>query len=169
MPSNFYGCFKHERAAAQIVPKLLKQCRLEIAQVMMTMFNDDPDLLKKVITGVESWLYGYDIETKAQSCQCKRPEEPRLKKPHEVRSNVKVMLTVFLDCNGMVHHEFLRQGRMANKENYIHTYIIGHSVRIIDLVSHTTYVVCVNFMLIHNWRNLLFKVDSERQIFLGNF
>ena len=48
----------------------------------------------------------------------------------------------------------------------IHTYIIGHynpSVRIIDLVSHTTYVVCVNF--IHKWRNLQFKVDSERQIF----
>ena len=39
------------------------------------------------------------------------------------------------------------------KKNYIHTYIIGHynpSVRIIDLVSHTTYVVCVNF--IHKWR-----------------
>ena len=31
------------------------------------------------------------------------------------------------------------------------TYIIGHynpSVRIIDLVSHTTYIVCINF--IHN-------------------
>ena len=48
----------------------------------------------------------------------------------------------------------------------IHTYIIGHyshSVRIIDLVSHTTYVVCVNF--IYKWRALQFKVDSERQIF----
>ena len=48
--------------------------------------------------------------------------------------------------------------------------IIGHynpSVRIIDLVSHTTYVVCVNF--IHKWRELQFTVDSERQIFLRNF
>ena len=47
-----------------------------------------------------------------------------------------------------------------------HSYIIGYynpSVRIIDLVSHTTYVVCVNF--IHKWRDLQFKVDSERQIF----
>ena len=45
-------------------------------------------------------------------------------------------------------------------------YIIDHfnpSVRIIDLVSHTTYVVCVNF--IDKWRDLQFKVDSERQIF----
>ena len=47
---------------------------------------------------------------------------------------------------------------------YKHTYIIGHtyigpSVRIIDLVSHTTYVVCVK------WRDLQFKVNSDRQIF----
>ena len=51
------------------------------------------------------------------------------------------------------------------------TYIIGYynpSVRIIDLVSHTIYVVCVNF--IHKWRDdLQFKVDSERQIFFKNF
>ena len=48
----------------------------------------------------------------------------------------------------------------------IHTYIIGHynpSVRIIDLVSHTFYVVYVNY--IHKWRDLQFKVVSERQIF----
>ena len=32
-----------------------------------------------------------------------------------------------------------------------------------DLVSHTIYVVCVNF--IHNWWDLQFKVDSERQLF----
>ena len=38
------------------------------------------------------------------------------------------------------------------------SYIMGHynsSVRIIDLVSHTNYVVCVNF--IHKWRDLQFK------------
>ena len=35
------------------------------AQEMLTTFNDDPDLLKKVITGDESWVYGYDIETKS--------------------------------------------------------------------------------------------------------
>ena len=54
--------------------------------------------------------------------------------------------------------------------SYIHTYIIGHynpPVTIIDLVSHTTYVVCVNF--IHKWRDLQFKVDSERQIFWETF
>ena len=52
----------------------------------------------------------------------------------------------------------------------VHTYIIGHynpSVRIIVLVSHTTYVVCVSF--IHKCWDLQFKVDSELQIFWEAF
>ena len=66
-----------KRATANIVPKLLnfeqKQRRMDVAQEMLTTFNDDPDLLKKVITGNESWVYGYAIKTK--SSQWKRPEE----------------------------------------------------------------------------------------------
>ena len=61
------------------------------------------------------WLYGYDIETKAQSYQWKCSEEPRPIKARQVWSNVKVLLTVFLVCNGVVHHEFLPQGRTVNK------------------------------------------------------
>ena len=55
----------------KIVQKLLnfeqKQRRIEIAQEMLTSFNYDPDLLQKVITGDESWTYGYDTEIKTQS------------------------------------------------------------------------------------------------------
>lgn len=36
-----------------------------------------------------------------------------------MRSNVKVMLTVFFDFNGIVHHEFLKQGQTVNKEYYL--------------------------------------------------
>ena len=68
--------------------------------------DDNPDLLKKVITGDESWVYGYDIETKAQSSQWKRSVERRPKKARQIRSKVKVLLTVFFDCKGVVHHEF---------------------------------------------------------------
>ena len=54
---------------------------------------------------------------------------------------------------------------------YSITHIIGHynpSVRIIDLVSYTTYIVCFNFL--HKWRgDLKFKVDSEWQIFWETF
>ena len=91
----------------------------DIAQEMLTTFSDDPDLLKKVIAGDESWVYGYDSETKAQSCQWKRPKEPRPKKARQVRSSVKVLLTVFFDCNGVEHHEILPQCRTVNKEYYV--------------------------------------------------
>ena len=36
-----------------------------------------------------------------------------------MRSNVKVMLTVFFDFNGIVHHEFLPRGQTVNEESYL--------------------------------------------------
>ena len=54
-----------KRAAVKIVPKFeQKQRRMDIGLEMLTTFNDDPDLLKKVITGDKSWMNGYDIKTK---------------------------------------------------------------------------------------------------------
>ena len=62
-----------KRAGAKVVPKLLnfeqKHHRMDIAQEMLTTSNDDPDLLKNVITGDESCVHVYDTETKAQSSQ----------------------------------------------------------------------------------------------------
>ena len=82
-----------------------------------TIFSDI--LLIKVITGDESWVYGYDVETKAQSSQWRHTESPGPKKARQVRSNVKVLLTVLFDYHGVVHQEFLPQGRTVNKEYYL--------------------------------------------------
>ena len=60
-------------------------------------------------------MYGYDIETKDQLSQWEHPKEPRAKIIRQVRSNVKLLVTVFSDCNGVVHHELLPQGRRVNK------------------------------------------------------
>ncbi|UYV61773.1 hypothetical protein LAZ67_1006451 [Cordylochernes scorpioides] len=121
--SIFINDLGMRRVAAKFVPKLLncdqKQHRMNIANEMLDSVRDDPNLLQRVITGVEAWVYGYDVETKAQSFQWKLPHEPRPKKVRQVRSNVKVLLTVFSDCRGVVHHEFLPQGRTVNKEYYL--------------------------------------------------
>ena len=87
--------------------------------VAQEMFNNDSDLLKIIITGDESQVYVYDIDTKAQSCHWKLPVKPRPKKARQVRSNVKVLFFVFFDCNGQVHYEFLSQGHTVNKEHYL--------------------------------------------------
>ena len=61
------------RVSAKFVPKLLtmaqKQLRLEIAQDMLDCVENDPKFLNTVITGDESWVYGYDSDTKTQSSQ----------------------------------------------------------------------------------------------------
>ena len=69
MSSNFYGCFRHETCCTEVVSKLLNfeqnQLRMDIAQDMLTTFNNNPDFLKKVITCDESRVYSYDIETQS--------------------------------------------------------------------------------------------------------
>ena len=54
----------------RLMRKLFQNCQIvskNIAQEMLTTFHNDLDLLKKIITRDESWVYGYDIETKDQS------------------------------------------------------------------------------------------------------
>jgi hypothetical protein len=91
---------------------------LEIARDMLDNANSDSNFLNTVITGDETWVYGYDPETKTQSSQWKHPSSPRPKKARQVRINVKVMLTVFFDSRGMVHHEYAPQGTTITKEYY---------------------------------------------------
>jgi Transposase. len=53
-----------------------------------------------------------------QSSQWKHPTSPWPKKAQQVRSYVKVMLTIFFDSRGVVHHEYAPQGQTITKEYY---------------------------------------------------
>jgi hypothetical protein len=59
--------------------------------------------LGKSVIGDESWIYGYDPETRQQSSQWKCPNSPRAKKVRQVKSKVKSMLVIFFDIKGIVH------------------------------------------------------------------
>jgi hypothetical protein len=63
------------RVVARSVPKLLSQeqhqLRLEVTRDMLECANEDPEFLKTVITGDETWVYAYDPETKVQLSQWK--------------------------------------------------------------------------------------------------
>jgi len=71
-----------------------------------------------VITGDESWVYGYDPETKQMSSQWKTASSPRPKKARQVKSNVKTTLMAFFYNDGLVHHEYVPTGQTVNKEFY---------------------------------------------------
>ncbi len=73
------------RISVKFVSKILldeqKQNRVRISQEMSKNIEDDPDYLTEVITGDESWVYGYNPETKAQSSQWITPKHsPKPKK-----------------------------------------------------------------------------------------
>jgi histone-lysine N-methyltransferase SETMAR len=72
--------------------------------------------MSRIITGDESWVYGYDPETKRQSSQWKSPSSPQPKKERMSRSTTKTMLIVFFDIRGIVHREFVPQGQTVNKK-----------------------------------------------------
>ena len=111
------------RVSANIIPKLLteqqKELRVEIAQDMLDCANNDLEFTKTIITDDETWVYGYDQESKFQFSQWKHLESTRPKKARQVRSNVKVMLTCFVDSRGVVHDKYAPEGQTINTEYYL--------------------------------------------------
>jgi len=71
-----------------------------------------------IITGAETWVYGCDVETKAQSLQWVSATSPTPQK--STGSLVQCESdTVFFDCKGVIHHEFILHGWIVNKEYYL--------------------------------------------------
>ena len=96
-----------------------KEHRAAVANDLIQTATNEPDFLKKVITGDESWVYGYGPEKKGQFSQWKLPGSPPLKKVWQSRSKIKTMLTVFFDWEGVVHHQYAPLGQTINKEYYL--------------------------------------------------
>jgi len=108
---------------AKFVPRLLTNDQREqhqkIAGDLLERSCEDLQFLKNIMTGDESWVYGYDPEAKQQSPQWKGPSSLQPKKGHQVRSKTKLMLLVFFDSEGIVHHEYAPDGQTINKEFYL--------------------------------------------------
>jgi len=74
--------------------------------------------MSSVITGDECWVYAYDLETKQMSSQWNTASSPGPENARQVKSNIKNMLIVFFDIDGLVHHEYVPRGQKVNKEFY---------------------------------------------------
>ncbi|UYV67800.1 hypothetical protein LAZ67_5002103 [Cordylochernes scorpioides] len=81
--------------------------------------HEEPNFLTKVITGDETWVYGYDPETKRQSSQWLLKNAPKPKKARMSKSKTKVLFGTFFDHQGIVHYEFLPQGQTINQYVYL--------------------------------------------------
>ena len=72
------------KVCTKMVPRLLnddqKEHRMQVCQDIIERLQTEPDLLCRVVTGDETWIFEYDPETKHQSCQWKFPMLLRPKK-----------------------------------------------------------------------------------------
>ena len=87
------------KICAKVVPKNIsveqKVNRLEICQDLLGRLEIQPDVLHKVITGAESWVFDYDPEIKRQSAEWHTKSSLRPTKARMSRSRVKTMIIVF--------------------------------------------------------------------------
>ncbi|UYV67266.1 hypothetical protein LAZ67_5000086 [Cordylochernes scorpioides] len=71
---------KLKKTPVKFIPRILtneqKLCRLATCEDMMEMTRMDPEWKDKIITGDETWVYGYDPETKPQSAEWRDPKNP---------------------------------------------------------------------------------------------
>jgi len=116
--------FQMRRVSAKFVPRLLtddqKENRVEISQELLANANGNENFLKNIVTGDETWVYGYDVETKMQSSQWMGERFSSTKKSTDesVKDQGVVGCVFFLNWKGTAHHEFVPCGQMVNKQLY---------------------------------------------------
>lgn len=107
--------------AAKFLLRLLtddqKQHRLEICVELESQVRKD-SLPFQYVSGDQSWVYGYEAETKQRSSQWKSPSSHRQKKMYHVKNNVKSMLICFFDIDGIIDKEFVSLGATVSAKFY---------------------------------------------------
>ena len=90
-----------------------------MCQDILEPLKTEPNFLKRIVSGYESWIFEYDPLTKRQSLEWKSALLPRPKTARVLfKSKTKVMLIAFFDVHGIVHVEFLPQGQTINQHVY---------------------------------------------------
>ncbi len=82
--------------------------RIAVCQDWTDRVAADPDVIRRIITGDESWVWAYEPETKRQSCQWIQPKsDNRPQKYRQSKSTLKIMIAAFFDIHGLIHVEFV--------------------------------------------------------------
>ena len=95
-----------------------KRQRMEVATQFVKRYEEDPSILERAITGNETWVHHYDLETKRQSTEWRHPFSPAQKKFKRQPFAKKVMLTLFWDIHGPILVHFHAHGQTVNSDNY---------------------------------------------------
>ena len=96
-----------------------KHARVLHAQDIILTADNDPNFLKTIVAGDETWCFQYELLTKRQSAVWKSPEDSPPRKVRLQKLKVKTMLITFFDSEGMIHKEFVPEGSTVNEQSYL--------------------------------------------------
>ena len=82
------------------------------------MADCDPNFLRNIVIGDETWYFQYDPSTKLQTVEWLDSGEARAVKARAAKSKVKTILIVFFDSRGIIHIEFVPFGQTVNATFY---------------------------------------------------
>ena len=116
----------YRKLCARWVPHMLspelKLNRSRVSEELLARYTDEGEaFIRRIVTGDETWVHHYDPENKSQSKEYRHTGSPGPKKFKVVSSAKKVLMTVFWDCDGLIHMEFLEHGSTVNSDRYIET------------------------------------------------
>ena len=114
---------KMRRVSAKFAPRQLTtdqmECRMMVAGDLFEKSTQDPTFLTKIVTGDESWVFAYDLETKVHSAEWHTSSSHRPKKSRLVKSKEKGMLIAFFDIESVVHYDFVPPVQTVNGHFYV--------------------------------------------------
>ncbi|KAK7575531.1 hypothetical protein V9T40_011817 [Parthenolecanium corni] len=118
-----YDKLRYRKLSARWVPKLLtdvhKNQRQGAALEFLSRYEaEGVDLLERIVTGDETWVYHYTPEQKIQSMQWCAPGEPAPKKAKTERVTAKIMATVFWDSHGILLIRYMPRKSTINSTAY---------------------------------------------------
>lgn len=111
------------KVSARWVPRLLsdqhKTNRMGAALSLLTAYEEEGDsLLRRVVTGDETWVYHYMPQSKRSSMEWVEKGGRPPKKCKTTFSACKVLATVFWDYRGVLLIDYLQHGRTINAAYY---------------------------------------------------
>ena len=107
------------KVCTKMVPKNLsteqKAIRRDVCLDLLDCLEREPEFFNHVITGDESWILEYDLETKRQIREWHTANSPHPKKARMSKSKIKSMLICFFDSRGSSTRNLCQQDKLLIK------------------------------------------------------